>query len=155
LETGKKPCLFRPFWHSVTRRYAHAESEVCSRLPTNCERDALGPDDPRDIPAGSEPTLAKRCRDRLKSSDGPFCRESLPYPYRAVTAGQLRRVPAGWLGSPGREVDDSPLTQAKDAVDPATHKQRQVGECAERPVPHQDITGAQFRVHQGDTRHLV
>src|SRR5512147_3100455 len=46
---------------------------------------------------------------------------------------------AGWLGPPGREVDDSPLTQAEDAVDPATHKQRQVGECAERPVTHQDI----------------
>ena len=39
-------CPFRSVWHSVTRRSPGAESEVSSRLPTDCERDSLAPKDP-------------------------------------------------------------------------------------------------------------
>ena len=71
---------------------------------------------------------------------------------RPVSFGVFQR---GWLGPPGREVDDPPLAHAEDAVEPAADEQGQVGERAERPVPDQDVAGAQFRVQQGDARHLV
>src|SRR4051794_39145565 len=41
----RKALLFRPFRHSVSRRHAHAEGEVRSRLPPGCEHTILGPDE--------------------------------------------------------------------------------------------------------------
>jgi len=80
LRVDQRALLFRPSRRSLTRRHARAEGEVRSRWPTDCEHDALGLDGVPVIAAEPEPTLAKRCADRLQRRNGPVCRESLPYP---------------------------------------------------------------------------
>ena len=84
LRVDQRALLFRPSRRSLTRRHARAEGEVRSRWPTDCEHDALGLDGVPVIAAEPEPTLAKRCADRLQRRNGPVCRESLPYPLMTI-----------------------------------------------------------------------
>ncbi len=40
-------------------------------------------------------------------------------------------------------------------MEPAADEQSEVAEGAERPVSDQDVAGTEFRMQQGDARHLV
>ena len=114
LGEGNRACVFRPFRHSVARRHAHAESEVSSRLPTICERDALGLDDSRHVAARPEPTSRNAVSNRLQSSNGPFCRESLPYPLSPPASRISRFVGPG----PTQEGRSEPNGTLPTAVPP-------------------------------------